>query len=95
MLFIEGGNIMTMSKKDFRDLAKAVRNGMKMEEALEIINNEPANPDKAAFFLELDNPRTTLSIYKQTKVQLKAMKKKDETYDDALNRLIESYKPED
>lgn len=84
-----------MDKKEYQELAKAVRNGMKLEEALEIVNKQPASPDKAAFWNEVNNPRTTLSLFKQTKIRLKTMKRKDETYDDVLNRLIESHIPKE
>ncbi len=82
-----------MDKKDYQNLAKAVRNGMNIQEALEIVNNEPKSPDKAAFWNELNNPRTSLSIFKETKLKIKALKRNDETYDDVLMRMVNYYSP--
>lgn len=80
----------TMTKRDYIELARACRSGMKIEEAIKIVDAQPPSPDKAAFWNELDNPRTTMSVFKQTKMKLKAMKRKTETYDDLLNRLMEN-----
>lgn len=78
----------TMTKRDYQELARACRNGMNIEEAIKIVEAQPTSPDKSAFWNELNNPRTTMSVFKDTKMKLRALKRKEETYDDLLNRLV-------
>lgn len=70
------------------DLAKAVKLGLPLLCAEKVLKDNPLNYIQEAFYEELGNGYTTISILRNTKTKLRDLMYPKETWDSFFDRII-------